>query len=762
MTSSLMSRVKAGNSSASVKYDSNVDVSSATPRESNVCPLRAPAGCNVESKSVIRQLLSHKSGPTCFTAPPPFFMCCETEAIDRQNCLELSPFECNGLQDSTNNRLSTPQNFNTRKAVDATADPNEIPLECTPTNKKSSLAAAAGSSPANHRNKNTPSSSYYCKQTPMKSTYVPPFKRNALIVNEISSPATPAKPGNSRNTHANTRHETPTRTPSTAQKAARIRPSFHPQLVVKKYRRSAAGGGVNEQGSMRSLDQLNATVDYLMQLFARQRPPDCENGINNAIRSNSFGGEDILWGKDETAPDYSNQEPSSQGTKQFPQSSLCDTVNFIDDRLRAVQKDLVSLVGNLEESLSETIHDNSDTLGNVHTKELLRQMQAKMVRYNILTLYLLSGLPSSKYQVNFGSRALRTCLSCYLNLSWSLHDEYNNRHSRNKINKENSDQENEFSKAFRTQDEMMSYVALLHMSVVLRAEESALPLPSASSAEVSTLLMEESGRGWGALFSTFAKYAIAQDGHALVSASKYPRWKWALELASLVQCGNYQRYFTLLEQGPSYSNAGFTASTILETTSEAASYNARFLVLARCCSSHSMNLIRLSAIRRCNHAFGKGEKFPVRDLARFLRFYPSDSLDDEVGSSTKRALEFCRDAGLPVIHNDDSDPNTCFVVMKSAPIEISGDESIGRMCSPGRSNDSFVFGTQSLDQNHDTVSSLTDSLQRVNMNESIDDWEERFCDGSSLDLNSCDNIRGRMDDDRVVIPPSIVLIKLIE
>jgi hypothetical protein len=274
--------------------------------------------------------------------------------------------------------------------------------------------------------------------------------------------------------------------------------------------------------------------------------------------------------------------------------------------------------------------------------------------------------------------------------------------------------------------------------------------------------MEESGSGWGALFSTFAKYAIAQDGPALVSASKYPRWKWALELASLVQCGNYQHYFTLLEQGPSYSSADLTSSTVLETSSEAVSYNARFLILARCCSSHSMNLIRLSALRRCNHAFGKGEKVPVLDLARLLRFHPSNALDDEVDSSSKRALEFCRDAGLPVIDNSDTAPNTCFVVMKSAPIEISGDESIGRMCTPGRSNDSFVFGTQFLEQNHDIVSSLTDRLHKVNMNESIDNWEEHFCDGFSLDSNSWDDVQGRIDDDRVMIPPSIVLIKLIE
>ncbi|KAL3785266.1 hypothetical protein HJC23_002721 [Cyclotella cryptica] len=762
MPSSLMARVKAGNSSASAdKCPSHVDVSPVTQRSSKDCTSRTHAGCEAEPepKSIIRQLLSHNPGPSSFEAPPPFYMCCESEAIDRQNCFELSPFECSAVQNPTNRDSATPQNFS-RDPVDATSDPNEIPLECTPTPKKSSLAAAAFSSPATHRIKPTPTSSYYSKQPAVKSAYVPPFKRNALNVKEVTSPATPAKPVNCRNSDANTSHETPKLTLSTAKNAGRTRPSFHPQLVIKKYRRSAAGGGVHEEASVRSLEQLNATVNYLMQLFARQRPPNCENGMNNAMISNNFAGEDT-WGKDDTASDYYQQEPSTQGVNPRPQASLCDTVNFIDDRLRAVQKDLVSLVGNLEESFSETTHDANNTLGNVQTKELLRRMQAKMVRYNILTLYLLSGVPSSKYQVKFGSRALRTCLSSYLNLSWGLHDDYSNLHLRKEMNN-NLDKENAFSIELRTQDEMMAYVALFHMSAVLRAEENALPLPSTSSAEASTSLMEESGSGWGALFSTFTKYSIAQDGHSLSSVNKYPRWKWALELASLVQCGNYQRYFTLLEEGPSYQSADSTSSATLETSSEAASYNARFLLLARCCASHSINLIRLSALRQCNHAFGKGEKVPVRNLSRLLRFHPSNASDDEVDSASKHVLEFCRDAGLPVIDNDDRDRNVCFVLMKSAPIEISGDESIGRMCTPGRSNDSFVFGTEFVEQKDESVSSLTNLLHRVNMSEEVDDWEEHYCDDSSLSPNSDQAVMVRIDDDQVMIPSSNVLSKLVE
>jgi hypothetical protein len=228
-----------------------------------------------------------------------------------------------------------------------------------------------------------------------------------------------------------------------------------------------------------------------------------------------------------------------------------------------------------------------------------------------------------------------------------------------------------------------------------------------------------------------------------------------LELAASVQSGNYQCYFTLLERGPTYNPKDLAPNTSNNTASE----NARFLILAKCCASHSLNLVRLSALRRYNHAFGKGEKVPIQNIARLLRFQPSSSSDAEDAFSSERTIEFCRDAGLPII---DDDPTKCFVVMKSAPIEISGDESIGRIGNPSRSSDMFVFGTEFTMQT-DALSSLTNQLGRVNMNESIDDWEERDSNNCSQDMTSCDDIPiGRLDDDLILIPPSAILSKLVE
>lgn len=631
-------------------------------------------GPSSESKaaqnSLIQQLLEGNSCPSSYVAPPPFFMCSESEALDRQSCRELSPFEYGEIPFDLQNSV-TPH----RKPADATWDANEIPLD-SPSPKKSSLAAALSS---------PPKSSYYTRHA-SKPTHSSPNRQN-IVNNHISTPFTQ----NNITRHGDS---TPPK-PSTARKtAARLRPTFHPQLVVKKYRRSAAGGGVHEQRNSRTLDQLNVTVNYLMGVFAQQIPHD-EN--NRALQHAPF--------------------------------SLCDTVNFIDDRLRAVQKDLVTLVGNLEDPSCKT-----EVLNNPQTRAILREMQAKMTRYNILTLYLLSDVPAEKYQDKFGTVALRTCLTSYMNLSLSLHDEY--KHTTDPL----------FLKELETQDEIMSYVALFHISAVIRSEESALPPTSSASS-----LMEESGSGWGALFSTFTRYV--DKSHSLIYM--YPRWIWTLDLAASIQSGNYQRYFRLLESGPTTDkprSVTLSNNYLIETPD-----NARFLILARCCCSSSMNLIRLSALRRFNHSFGKGEKVPAHSLASLLRFGSCDALNSaDTGRALLHAIEFCCDAGLPIVMDETGNANKCHVTMKSSPINISTDASISSMCNPGRRNDLFVFGDLRGAELQD-VTLLTSQL-------SIDNWEEHDADKIPSDHEPRQNngILGcRIDCDNVMIPPSIVLSKLI-
>lgn len=572
-----------------------------------------------------------------------------------------------------------------------------------------------------------------------------------------------------------------------AAPAARRRPIFHPKYVVKKYRRSAAGGGTlseESSSSIRKLEQLDKTVEYLIEdIFVWQKPPPLSTSISTSSSCVAAAGgkgsddpnEISIWEENGHNDDYQPQLPQQMQIHHTP-FSLSDTVAFIDDRLRAVQKDLVTLLGNLEHHQdnyhtddvgSTTSHGKGNDL---QIKQTVRKMQAKMVRYSILSSYLLSDVPSSKYEVKFGARALRTSLTCYLTLSSTLNDDYYDIAAPATATAVAT--QLQYKEECKTKDEMMAYMALLHSSAVIRSKEHALPQPAAG--EVTSSLMEESGSGWGALLSTFCK-SVVDDDLAVDAANgrishdfdndgchqslvaKYPRWKWALQMACMAQEGNSQGYFKLLQTGPSNvsSSSGTTA-----LTSEEEVKNARFLLLARCCASHSLSLIRLGQLRRYNHSFGKGEKVSGKDLARLLHF-----------NTPNLAIDFCRDAGLPIVEKEGSDDESIelYVAMKSVPISISQDESIKRMCNPGRRNDCFVFGSCMEDTtSREDVASLKNRLNSCGLREKdVEDWEEDIeadddVKKSGLSNISTSTIEARIDEDGVVIPSSQVIRTLMQ
>jgi len=237
---------------------------------------------------------------------------------------------------------------------------------------------------------------------------------------------------------------------------------------------------------------------------------------------------------------------------------------------------------------------------------------------------------------------------------------------------------------------------------------------------------------------------------------KYPRWKWALTLACLAQEGNFQGYLKLLKKGPST----VLSSSLTALTKEEEVDNARFLLLARCCASHSLNLIRLGQLRRYNHSFGKGEKVSGKDLARLLYF---DDANDE--SSAKLAIDFCRDAGLPIVEKECEESVELYVAMKSAPISVTKDGPIKRMCNPGRRNDCFVFGSCLDDTSSRRVDLLTDQLNGCGIQQSAEDWEDNVeADDAKSSCSSINavTIEARIDEDGVVIPSSQVIRTLVE
>ncbi|KAL7468542.1 hypothetical protein ACHAXS_008767 [Conticribra weissflogii] len=715
--------------------------------------------------------------------PPPasFFMCSNEEALDRQQHFELSPFECdpsslNKTRGSSYGGASIASSPEKKYGMNSRMSSNNTNAS-TPAIKKikplenqrpmSSLAAAASPS----RTFSPASRSKYNATKTDDSDFSSPDRKSD------SKTSMNSYPDNNRNNQKNSiaaKFSTPNNkipapiasTPSILRAARSNRPSFHPRYVIKKYRRSAAGGGTLSEisdNSLRSLEQLNATVDYLLlSVFVWQMPPpiplESSSGNYAGYRSSGGGGNSSGYSSDVSSA-WGDDDPAefiSRGPEQTP-FSLCDTVSFIDDRLRAVQKDLVTLLGNLEESevVSSPSFDCMDKQQRHEMKATVRKMQARMVRYSILSSYLLSEVPASKYEMKFGARALRTSLTCYLNLSSTIDEEY-------LAERDDTTKAHIYQEECQTKDEMMAYIALLHSSAVMRSDEVALPPPTMG--DMTSALTEESGSGWGAILSTFCKHVVPSRRNVSVNSlvNKFPRWQWALDLACMAQEGNYQKYFSLLEKGPdipasSHSNHSTTASS-----------RARFLILARCCASRSLNLVRLSALRRFNHAFGKGENVSGSDLAHLLRFR-GDA--DDIMESAKRAIEFCRDAGLPTVDRDDCDGFLkSYVVMKSAPITISEEGSISRMCNPGRLNDTVVFGTILRSSNPSGVEALADRLERCDIQENIDNWESRhgehFCVSSNESEFVAINDRnrthhGRLDDEGVLIPSAGVLWNLI-
>ena len=383
-----------------------------------------------------------------------------------------------------------------------------------------------------------------------------------------------------------------------------------PRLVIKKYRRSAAGGGVSSassaaRGGARSIDVLSTTIDHLLGMV---------------LSTQRVHPQDVM-------------EPRS----------LAATVSFVDDRIRAVQVDLTTSL--LDSKRSDACWAK------------IRTLQAKLVRYGILVSYLLSDLPSTKYEAKFGRTALRTAIDSYF-AAWeatfggggSSEGAYSTRPSENDLDE---------------RDEMLSYEALMHVSEGLRKGEAALPTYASGGAEggCGAVLASYLGRGGTGPEPPALPDEEVQPSGATGMKNGISKWSIALELAAAADQGNVIHIFRLLV------DVSATATSLHEQ---------RWKVLARCCVVPAVNVIRIGLVRRYNKSFGKLEKINGTDLARLLCLPSAES-----------AVQFCSNIGLPTEDGK--------AVMKAAPISITDKGVIHRMINPGRKEDAFVFGRRFLD-----------------------------------------------------------------
>jgi len=322
-----------------------------------------------------------------------------------------------------------------------------------------------------------------------------------------------------------------------------------PFLCVKKYRRSAAGGGVSKGSSRnRSLSHLEATVDHLLnEVFANR-----------------------------------SSHPLAKSR------SLFRTVSFVDDRLRAVQVDLLAHRAEKE------------------TAAAICSLQGKIVKYHVLIGYLLSDAPISKFEHAFCSRALRTALSAFFESMSQL----------DALRDDTMD----------LIDEIMSYSTLLHTSgVIISKEKSYNPLNAGGS---RFILMNDSEGGFAVsrlLFSLVNRGGDSSKRQNGGRREEFPKWKWSLKIAAGASLGNYVQVLNLLTENNH------------ETKENSFAFCDKFMIYSRCCMFPALPAIRVDSLRQLNKSLGKGEPVSRLHLQQLL-----------CTSSSESALSFCQMIGLPL------------------------------------------------------------------------------------------------------------------
>lgn len=478
-----------------------------------------------------------------------------------------------------------------------------------------------------------------------------------------------------------------------------------PCRCVKKYRRSAAGGGVdgyennydghNIISKGRSVECLEITVNYLLGIiFSTQR---------------------------------SSSVSSSHDETTNSRQSLLQSVLFVDDRIRAVQVDLTTLMGHADTDVDTCVGK-------------IQSMQMKIIRYHILSQHLLSNLSSKQYEWKFASKALTTAISAYF-ATWDLQN-----------------QSLESQKDYTILDEVMCYVTLLHVAYIVNSRE-----PSIGSYN-STISMQkwcgltcEDGHGMSAVLGLYRRYCLLKSTADDSMISLFPKYMWALKITSDVENGNYISVFRLLTTTNTSKKSGLDD-------------NKRWQILSRCCMAQLMPVLRIGLLRMYNKSFMKEEKVQDANLAALLHVPNPES-----------AVRFCRNVGIPI----SSSLTTC-AVMKAAPICIQDchddkDEVIRQLMNPGRDEDLFVFGELLLKSDrkvqrrcidtNDKKSKKMSSLQKALAKTRIDDQKEKVEKNEEevIDHNhdqewavsGFDNATSRADEDGVMILPSIVLRQLI-
>ncbi len=311
-----------------------------------------------------------------------------------------------------------------------------------------------------------------------------------------------------------------------------------PMKCVKKYRRSAAGGGVMvyENETARSLEDLDLTVSYLTgQVYAHQQSCD-----------------------------------------EMDRVSLVKTVNFVDDRLRAIQVDITTFMGSITSGSSSMTEKNLDPWNTV------RNIQSRLIRYNLLSQYMLSDLDFKTFEWKFAHTALTTAVSSYFA---TFQTDLGHVHV-----------------DIQELDEVMSYAALLHIATVVKKRENAVSPTYSSNGQRCGIALDD-GEGMSAVLGLYRRYV--EEG-IQYRTSSYPKYQHVLKIASAIETGNYILALRLLRPKDDIDT---------KCNFDSMDNEARWRMMMRCCLAQAVPLIRIGLIRQYNKGFMKQEKVKDSDVS---------------------------------------------------------------------------------------------------------------------------------------------------
>ncbi len=370
----------------------------------------------------------------------------------------------------------------------------------------------------------------------------------------------------------------------------------HPKRCVKKYRRSAAGGGVTgigDRDGMDSRDGRDGMGEAATGTIRRRRNiHDLEVTVNYLLG--------IIFCTQSSAPSTKSKD------KDAFRVSLLQSVLFVDDRIRAVQVDLTTLLGE-----TTTTTDNSHNHDYTSIRSV-RQIQARILRYHLLSQYLLSNLSSKKYEWKFGHKALTTAISSYL-ATW------NSTEQELKCDRVHGDGDGDSDDEDIAQlDEVISYITLLHVASILNSGEPSIqPYTSTTSQHKFCGLSCEDGHGMAAILGLFRKYCpknkrergvgmgrrkTETETKTALTLASFPKYQWSLKIASDVENGNYLSLIRFFMTSP-------------DSPKNSMNDDSRWKIIARCCVAQVMPVIRIGLLRLYNKSFMKQEKVKDYDVS---------------------------------------------------------------------------------------------------------------------------------------------------